>query len=446
MNILFLYNSTQTFTNTVFEHLAAFSRYSKHHSFFCHQDQFLILNINLSQFDAVALHYTIRLPFDQVSDSTVQALEKYSGLKVLFIQDEYDHTYKAWKWIKQLGFNLVFTVVPTENIARVYPPEQFPNVTFINNLTGYVPEELTHLTEMLSTAERQLVIGYRGRPLPIRYGKLGQEKINIGRMVKTYCESNGILHDIAWTENARIYGPKWYEFMASCRAMLGSESGSNVFAWDGLLDGRIKEFLAVNECATEDDVYINVVAPFEISGLMNQVSPRVFEAIASRTVLVLFEGNYSGVVLPGLHYIPLKRDGSNLEEVFALLKDAAYVEKIADRAYQDIIASGKYSYQSFVRMVDEQIVKSFQELREQNNNGACCANTYVHQGKPTFITSSPIRAEPPLSYQDKLTSSTSMSQTIRGSTKRFAVFAWHRLPVKSQNFLKPRIKRLLGRE
>lgn len=446
MNILFLYNSTQTFTNTVFEHLAAFSKYSKHRSFFCHHDQFLSLNINLSQFDAVVLHYTIRLPFDQVSDSTVHALEKYSGLKVLFIQDEYDNTYKAWKWIKQLGFNLVFTVVPTENIARVYPPEQFPDVEFVNNLTGYVPEELTHLKETLPTAERQLVIGYRGRPLPIRYGKLGQEKIDIGRMVKIYCESNDIVQDIAWTEDARIYGPKWYEFMGSCRAMLGSESGSNVFAWDGLLDRGIKNFLAANERATENDIYINVVEPFEISGLMNQVSPRVFEAIASRTILVLFEGNYSGVVLPGVHYISLKKDGSNLDEVFALLNDAAYIENMAERAYQDIIASGRYSYKSFVKMIDEEIESSFRHIQKLKNITGEYSFSVLTHGEPTPITLLPIRAQPPLPSGEKLTNSKSMSQAIRGSAKRLAVFSWHRLPAESQNFLKPRLKRLLRRE
>jgi spore maturation protein CgeB len=90
----------------------------------------------------------------------------------------------------------------------------------------------------------------------------------------------------------------------------------------------------------------------EIDGIMNQVSPRVFEAIAARTVLVLFEGNYSGVVKAGEHFIPLKKDGSNLAEVVSLLQDGAYVDAMAERAYRDVIASGKYSYKSFVDLVD----------------------------------------------------------------------------------------------
>ncbi len=78
-------------------------------------------------------------------------------------------------------------------------------------------------------------MGCRGRNLPLEYGRLGQEKVLIGKLVRTYCKSNGLYCDIEWTEENRIYGPIWYDFMASCRSMLGSESGSNVFDWDGTL-------------------------------------------------------------------------------------------------------------------------------------------------------------------------------------------------------------------
>ena len=58
---------------------------------------------------------------------------------------------------------------------------------------------------------------------------------------------------------------------------------------------------------------------------MNQISPRVFEAIALRTALVLFEGEYSGIIAPGVHYIPLKKNLSNLDDVLSLLGDDEYL-------------------------------------------------------------------------------------------------------------------------
>ena len=81
----------------------------------------------------------------------------------------------------------------------------------------------------LPLAKRPIVVGYRARALPFRFGHLGQEKIKIGRQMRKLCDERGIRCDIEWTEETRIYGAAWYDFIGRCRAMLGSESGSNIF-------------------------------------------------------------------------------------------------------------------------------------------------------------------------------------------------------------------------
>jgi hypothetical protein len=73
MNVLILYNSTQTFTNTVYEHLASLREYSNHRFFYAHSDQSAELGVDLDAFDAVGIHFTIRLPFDQISTSVSSA-------------------------------------------------------------------------------------------------------------------------------------------------------------------------------------------------------------------------------------------------------------------------------------------------------------------------------------------------------------------------------------
>lgn len=355
MKVLVFFEARQTFTNTVLEHISSFARHSENDYFFCDSGQ--LITVDLDSFDAVILHYTLRLPFDLVNDSLAAKLEGYRGLKALFIQDEYDHTHRAWYWIKRLGIALVFTVVPKDGIARVYPPEEFPDTRFVNNLTGYVPEKLPAASGVLTSA-RPLTIAYRGRSLPVQYGQLGFEKVEVGQMVKAYCVEKNIAHDIAWDEKSRIYGADWYKFMAYCRSMLGSESGSNVFDWDGTLARDVAAYQEENRKAGVLQVYRDVVSAREIPGLMNQVSPRVFEAIALRTALVMFRGNYSGVVIADEHYIPLDKDGGNLPEVFEKLADSAYVDEMVDRAYRDVIVSGKYTYAAFVRMVDAELAVS----------------------------------------------------------------------------------------
>ena len=351
-NTLVLYNERETFTGTLYEHLSAFARYSQARVFFAHQlDNEPVSDFAL--FDTVVIHYSVRLPFNQIAEETAQALEGFAGLKVLFIQDEYDHTHRAWYWMKRLGIHLVFSSVPAESLTKVYPPDQLPGIRFVSNLTGYAPDGLAAVPAQPPPSERPLKIGYRGRPLPIRYGALGREKVEIGRMVKAYCESAGIAHDIEWAESARLYGDAWTEFIASCRAMLGTESGSNVFDWDGTLPGRIVEYKQRHPGVSDDDLYTALIAPLDHPGLMNQVSARVFEAIACRTPLVLFEGRYSGVVIPDRHFIPLRKDGSNLPEIVERLKDGRELDAMTERAYDEVLRTGRYGHEAFVRMVDD---------------------------------------------------------------------------------------------
>jgi hypothetical protein len=396
LNILLLYHASQTYTNTVFEHVDAFRRFSRHTYTYCHQDEYSRFRVDLSRFDAVIIHYCLRLPYNQISRSTAQALARFEGTKVLFIQDEYDYTRRTWEWIHRLGLHLVFTVVPEPHIARVYPPEEFPGVRFVSNLTGYVPQELESAGQARPLAERKVAVGYRARELPLRYGQLGFEKVEIGKLVKAYCDSHAIPQDIAWTESSRIYGPAWYEFMSSCRAMLGSESGSNVFDWDGTLAAQVDRYRSEHPWADNQEIYRAVIAQREMPGLMNQISPRVFECVASRTALILFEGSYSGVVEPWRHYLPLKKDGSNLDAVFDRLRDDAFVAAMTERAWDDLIVSKRHGYPAFIAMVDAELDRQ-EELRPARPMTASAtaqvATTRFWGG--VVLSQAPLRKAPP---------------------------------------------------
>merc|ERR1712196_365866 len=80
---------------------------------------------------------------------------------------------------------------------------------------------------------------------------------------------------------------------------------------------------------------------------MGQISPKMFEAIMLGTVLVMYEGKY----YPGF----LKKDHSNIQEVINKIKDDSFLQKIADKAYDDIVKSGNYSYKKFIEMFDKEV-------------------------------------------------------------------------------------------
>ncbi len=431
LRVLCIYAQSQTYTQTVFEHVDAFRAYSRHEWFYLDLGQLSHPALDLNSFDAVVVHYSVRLPYSQICEKGIQALKAHAGLKALFIQDEYDNTNHVKTLIREIGFGLVLSVVPPRSLAYVYPPNEFPGVVFVSNLTGYVPDLSELPGSDVPPSQRNLIIGYRGRPLPVRYGQLGCEKIEIGRLVKKYCDARGISNDIAWSEKARIYGPRWYEFMVSCRAMLGSESGSNVFDWDGTLESKIRDFRRKHPFAGDARIYERVVAAHEQPGLMNQASPRLFEAIAARTALVLFEGDYSDVVTPELHYISLKKDGSNLDEVFALLRDGEYVDAMTRRAYEDVLGSRKYCYENFVQWVDDRI----DEVRGSVETvvGARVAHIVSSEGLP--LLKRPVRALAPQSPK--------FFRRVMSKIYQSLYPAWALIPEFHRRWLKSILKRIL---
>lgn len=430
--ILCVYAATQTYTSTVFEHLEGFRKYSRSDWNFIDIGLFNNGTINLESFDAVVLHYSVRLPFGQVSDAAQKALRNFSGLKVLFIQDEYDYTDLTKRIISIVGFSLVFSVVPDHSLARIYPPTDFPRTRFVSNFTGYVPDGLTEkIRDSIAPSKRLVTVAYRGRPLPLRYGKLGHEKVEIGRQVKAYCLSQGVTCDIAWDESSRIYGDAWYRFIGSTKAMLGTESGSNVFDWDGTLERDISCYREANIGSSDDEIYNAVVAKRELDGLMNQLSPRIFEMAAAKTVMVLLEGAYSGVLKPHIHFVPLKKDFSNLDEVFVTLSNGEAIDAMADRVYKDIILSELYSYRRFVGMVDEAIQGELSRL-----------GLTVQSERKSFspvqsgITSAPLRARPPLPGLFA-----NQSTTLTRFVGWMLIAIWQRVPLR----IRPYLKRMLGR-
>jgi hypothetical protein len=228
-------------------------------------------------------------------------------------------------------------------------------------LTGYVPDYLAGQSRSRLLGERPITLGYRGRDLSARYGRLAFDKYEIGRRMREICLERGISHDIAMDEESRIYGPAWFDFIASCRAMLGSESGANVFDFDGSLERKYCEATAANGGRRPSyDEFLPLVAEREREIDMGQVSPRVFECAAQMTPIVLFEGRYSNVVVPHEHYIPLRKDFSNVDEVLARLADTEALEAMATRAYRDLVESGRFGYRAFVRRVDDIVAEELE--------------------------------------------------------------------------------------
>src|SRR5262245_61753945 len=278
--VLMIHDGRHLSVKTIFHSLECFKRHSPFDFYFA--DSRVPCCYDFNYFDAVIVHYSVRYCWGSLPKDFQEALRTYRGLKALFVQDEYDRVHVTWEAISLLGIDVVFTVVPREEVPKVYPPERFPRTTFVSVLTGYIPEQLERL-ETPPPEDRALLIGYRGRELAWWYGDLGREKLLIGQRMKSICDARGLPTDIAWKEDARIYGDRWFQFLANCKATLGTESGSNIFDFDGALAQTVRHEIMANPGASYEEIHEKYLQGHDGKIVTNQISPKIFEAIACRT-------------------------------------------------------------------------------------------------------------------------------------------------------------------
>jgi hypothetical protein len=364
LRIALLADTQWLFINTVLEYVESFDLYSRHDveifstQPFWWNDAITDLGpLSFEGFDVLLLHYSARPCTGTTDPATDRAIRDFRGYKAMMLQDEYEYTARSLRWIRDHKIDHVFTVVPDQYVEKVYPASELPGVNLTSILTGYVPIGLERTQHVRPLEDRTRLIAYRGRPLAFQYGDLAQEKSNIGKHVRAVCEKRGLPVDIEWSEEKRIYGRDWNDFLQSARATLGTESGSNVFDMDGSIAKAVNAALKENPNLTYEEVSGKYFQEENIGVKMNQISPKFFEFIAARTALILFEGDYSGVLVPHRHYFPLKKDYSNLDEILDKLNDIPLLKEMTGRAYDEVVSSGRYSYRAFVKRIDEVLEK-----------------------------------------------------------------------------------------
>lgn len=308
---------------------------------------------------AIILHYTLFGSGDYKLDERYLAWlqSRSSAFIVAFFQDEYHFCRQRFAFVNDLAVDLVFTHVSPEYIPDVWG-RYATGTRALFNLPGYVDDGLIAAAERFALPDdrRDLDVGYRGRPLPPFMGAGSQEKRVIGERFKQLAAATDLRVDIETAESARVYGDDWYRFLRRCRATLGVESGVSFM---DLEDECYADYLRAREAGSEptlEDLRAGALGRWDGNIPYRTLGPRHFEAAAFRICQVLFEGEYSGAMLPMVHYLPLAKDFSNFDFVVAALGDRELCRRLTQRAYEDLIGSGRYSYASLVERVDRELL------------------------------------------------------------------------------------------
>jgi hypothetical protein len=423
---------------TVTDHLDAFQRFSRHRVRELSFLRDLPSALELEQFDVVAVHYSIAIGYlseHYISREARERVRAFPGLKVLFIQDEYRLVNAVHESLRQMGIHLLFTCMPAAEVEKVYPAASLPGLTKLSNLTGYVPEKLLS-TPVAPIVERPIDVGYRSRKPPYWLGELGYEKWTIAERFAAHAAAHPAARtlnlDLSYRESDRLYGAAWKRFVAQCKAMLGVESGSSIFDFDGSLQRKVDDYVAAHPDASFADVHRMFLAPYEGRIRQNQISPRCFEAAALRTGMVLFEGEYSGILKPGRHFIRLRKDFANFGEVVDRLRDRAALQRMVDCTYEEVARNEAYSYRAFLARFDDAVDAEF-ERRGFSAGGRYSPRRYAAQ-----IALSP-------AYVIHRLYSRTLQWVLLGTPLRRVIFRiWGRVPASARQAVRP-LLRLIGR-
>lgn len=377
---------------TIMEHVTSFEKHSR----------FRVWKVNTAlgfpkalrdlRFATIILHYSLFgwYPFALYEPFYEYVYDSRESYKIAFFQDEYRFWPERAEFLNTLDVDCVFTLLEPRHFGETYL--KYTRVRrVVYNLPAYASDEAEEMGRkvLVPDRKRKIDVGYRGRQPAYYLGRGGQEKYFIAEEFKERAKPLGLRLDIETEEKKRIYGKGWVRFLANCRAVLGVEAGTSIFDADNVVRPKYEEICGGNPDLiipniSFDEVHKSLLAPYEDKIYYRTISARHFEAAALRVCQILFEGKYSGILNPMVHYIPLKKDFSNFDEVIRHFRDRETRQRLTENAYNDLIVSDKYRYKRLISAVDEHLL-SEGIIPTINISGEQEISKCLHQGLACYF-------------------------------------------------------------
>ena len=343
---------------TIKNHLMSFEKISEDVQFvnLCYVSSRQFKNYN---YDLIVFHYTLlSINFSDPNRLKDKAhnLSGLNGFKIAFPQDDYVYSAQLCEFFNDVGINHVFTLYNTpSDIKTVYKLSTLNEKNFTTVLPGYVnDDDKVYLSKLSKSKFNKIDISYRSRKNPPYLGKNSFVKWQIADEFKR--KSKNLKVDISTSEKDSIEGLSWLDFLFSSKTVLGVEGGASINDQRGELK---EKYLQNKDHELDFQIYHKkYLAAYEGNINLKCITPRIFEAILAKSCLILYEGNYSGILIPWKHFIPVKQDFSNIEIIIDRISDEKYCKKIASNAYRDIIESNKYDEEKFIKLVLSKIPKN----------------------------------------------------------------------------------------
>lgn len=185
-----------------------------------------------------------------------------------------------------------------------------------------------------SFEERSIDIGNRSYEYPWYLGDVDR--------IKTFdfldkLNFNLIL-DISTDPSKRFKREEWANFLNNCKFTIASEAGSSYLERDDKTRNLVNEYINKNPYSNFENIYENFFQNYKGESINGKcISSRHFDAVGTKTCQILLEGRYNDILEPNIHYLELKKDFSNINEVIEKMKNPIHIKEIVDNAYEYVI-------------------------------------------------------------------------------------------------------------
>ena len=265
-----------------------------------------------------------------------RALQRRKAPLLLFFGNEYMRLAEKIAFAKSVSAEFIGSQLQLESARWLYVES---GATVLSLPAALNPELYRPLGR-----PRDVDIGFRGDSYDHAHALGDVERTSILQQVKALGPGLGLTVDI---EYGRVDRHIWTALLNRWQGIAGAESGTYYLERDDRTRQQVIEFLRQQPTADWAAVRSRFFEGRPIQHSGKAISSRHFEALGTETVQVLVEGRYNDILQPDLHYLAVRPDLANLEEVLRRFSDESLRRSIARRGRE--LALSAHTYQHRVR-------------------------------------------------------------------------------------------------
>ena len=284
--------------------------------------------INPFSYDVIVFGYSVLSNLYGRPKQILKLITKFSkATKIGFMQNEFRNLSKYIKTYESLNIDIIVSQFSQELATELY--------------SGRTKAKIISLPHAMTTKHKETSFNHKKRSVDLG-GRLRQYAYYLGnyerfsvipKFIKKIKKEKNFIIDFSTEEKDRFTHSDWCNFLSNSRATVSCESGNSFLQWSDTLRNKINELTTQDTKIKFSYIFENILKKSNSYFDGSLVSSRHFEAIANGSCNLLVEGNYQGLIEADKHYIELKSDLSNYNQVLERLNDFKVTEKIAAKAF-----------------------------------------------------------------------------------------------------------------